>query len=97
MAGTATPASQASEAESGRAGVALGGDNVGFGLRMDRVKRAEASRRVNEALALVGLEDYGDRTPAELSGGLSSASRWRVPSSSVRPFCCSTNRSVRST
>src|SRR2546425_6170476 len=45
------------------------GDNVGFGLRMDRVKRAEASQRVNEALALVGLEDYGDRTPAQLSGG----------------------------
>ena len=44
-------------------------DNVGFGLRMDRVKRAEASQRVNEALALVGLEDYGDRTPAQLSGG----------------------------
>src|SRR5438876_675545 len=41
-------------------------DNVRFGLRMDRVKRAEASQRVNEALALVGLEDYGDRTPAQL-------------------------------
>src|SRR5437899_3109081 len=44
-------------------------DNVGFGLRMDRVKRAEAAQRVNEALALVGLEELGDRTPAQLSGG----------------------------
>src|SRR5918911_2252081 len=44
-------------------------DNVAFGLKMDRVKRQEASRRVNEALALVGLEEYGDRTPAQLSGG----------------------------
>ena len=44
-------------------------DNVAFGLKMDRVKRQETSRRVNEALALVGLEDYGDRTPAQLSGG----------------------------
>jgi spermidine/putrescine ABC transporter ATP-binding subunit len=44
-------------------------ENVGFGLRMDRVKRTEASQRVREALALVGLEEYGDRTPAQLSGG----------------------------
>src|SRR6266516_3699822 len=44
-------------------------ENVGFGLRMDHVKRAEASQRVGEALALVGLEELGDRTPAQLSGG----------------------------
>ena len=43
--------------------------NVGFGLRMDHVKRTEAAHRVREALALVGLEEYGDRTPAQLSGG----------------------------
>jgi spermidine/putrescine transport system ATP-binding protein len=44
-------------------------DNVAFGLKMDRVKRAETDRRVAEALALVGLEEFGDRTPAQLSGG----------------------------
>src|SRR5881275_1152577 len=44
-------------------------ENVGFGLRMDHVKRAEASQRVGEALSLVGLEELGDRTPAQLSGG----------------------------
>ena len=43
--------------------------NVAFGLKMDRVKRQEAARRVDEALALVGLEEFGDRTPAQLSGG----------------------------
>ncbi len=43
--------------------------NVGFGLRMDRVPKAETRRRAQEALALVGLETYGDRTPAQLSGG----------------------------
>jgi ABC-type Fe3+/spermidine/putrescine transport system ATPase subunit len=43
--------------------------NVAFGLKMDRVKRQETARRVDEALALVGLEEYGDRTPAQLSGG----------------------------
>jgi spermidine/putrescine transport system ATP-binding protein len=44
-------------------------DNVAFGLKMDRVKRQETRQRVNESLALVGLEEYGDRTPAQLSGG----------------------------
>ncbi len=43
--------------------------NVAFGLKMDRVRRQETARRVDEALALVGLEEYGDRTPAQLSGG----------------------------
>src|SRR6266566_2491094 len=43
--------------------------NVAFGLRMDRVKQKEAAQRVNDALALVGLEELGDRTPAQLSGG----------------------------
>jgi spermidine/putrescine transport system ATP-binding protein len=44
-------------------------DNVAFGLRMDRVKRGETAQRVQQALALVGLEELGDRTPAQLSGG----------------------------
>ncbi|MDQ2652429.1 MAG: ABC transporter ATP-binding protein [Chloroflexota bacterium] len=38
-------------------------DNVGFGL--DRNQGTAA----NEALALVGLETYGDRMPGQLSGG----------------------------
>src|SRR2546425_2668225 len=44
-------------------------DNVGFGLRMDRVRGPEARRRIDEALGLVGLQELGDRTPAQLSGG----------------------------
>ena len=43
--------------------------NVGFGLRMQRVERAEIARRVREALALVQLPGHGDRYPAQLSGG----------------------------
>jgi iron(III) transport system ATP-binding protein len=39
-------------------------ENVGYGVRgSDRV------RRVQEVLNLVGLDDYGDRFPHELSGG----------------------------
>jgi spermidine/putrescine transport system ATP-binding protein len=43
--------------------------NVGFGLRMARVKQSEASGRIDEALGLVGLEEFGERLPAQLSGG----------------------------
>ncbi len=43
--------------------------NVAFGLDMRRVPRAERARRVEEALALVGLEGLGERRPRELSGG----------------------------
>jgi spermidine/putrescine transport system ATP-binding protein len=44
-------------------------DNVGFGLKMARVERRERDVRVEEALAMVGLEDLRDLLPAELSGG----------------------------
>jgi len=44
-------------------------DNVGYGLRMRRVAKAEIRERVTQALKLVKLEDYGQRRPKELSGG----------------------------
>jgi spermidine/putrescine ABC transporter ATP-binding subunit len=43
--------------------------NVGFGLKMARVPAAESRGRIDEALRLVGLEEFGDRLPAVLSGG----------------------------
>ncbi len=42
-------------------------DNIGFGL--SRRKKAEAQRRVDELLALVGLQPQAERYPHELSGG----------------------------
>ena len=44
-------------------------ENVGFGLRMRKVERAEIKSRVAEALALVQLEGLADRRPGQLSGG----------------------------
>jgi spermidine/putrescine transport system ATP-binding protein len=44
-------------------------DNVAFGLRFQDVTKAEARRRVGEALALVQLQGLEKRRPAQLSGG----------------------------
>jgi spermidine/putrescine transport system ATP-binding protein len=44
-------------------------ENVAFGLRLQRVGRDEARRRVAEALRLVRLEGYEERRPTQLSGG----------------------------
>lgn len=43
--------------------------NVAFGLRMQKVPGAEASKRVAEVLELVELSDYANRYPQQLSGG----------------------------
>ena len=43
--------------------------NVAFGLEERRVPRAEISKRVDEALASVGMNTYADRKINQLSGG----------------------------
>ena len=43
--------------------------NVAFPLRMRHVPRDERQRRVNDALAMVGLSGFGERKPSGLSGG----------------------------
>jgi multiple sugar transport system ATP-binding protein len=43
--------------------------NIGFPLRIAKVKKAERDRRVREVAELLGLEDYLERKPAQLSGG----------------------------
>jgi ABC-type Fe3+/spermidine/putrescine transport system ATPase subunit len=44
-------------------------ENVAFGLRMRKIGKPERTRRVGEALELVGLGELGDRRPGQLSGG----------------------------
>src|SRR5438094_1288877 len=43
--------------------------NIGFGLRMKRVPKPQLERRVQEGAALLALEPFLDRYPAQLSGG----------------------------
>src|SRR5699024_1443029 len=44
-------------------------DNMGFALKMANVPKAERQKRVQEAAALLGLEDFLGRKPKALSGG----------------------------
>jgi putative spermidine/putrescine transport system ATP-binding protein len=44
-------------------------DNVAFGLRRQGVTGADLAHRVDDALALVRLADFGGRHPRQLSGG----------------------------
>lgn len=43
--------------------------NISFGLEMRRLPKAETRSRVDEAIALVKLEDHADKLPGQLSGG----------------------------
>lgn len=44
-------------------------ENVAFGLRMRKLQLAERTKRVKEALEIVQLGAFANRTPHELSGG----------------------------
>jgi multiple sugar transport system ATP-binding protein len=43
--------------------------NLGYGLKVRRTKKAEIARRVTEVARLLRLDELLDRRPAELSGG----------------------------
>ncbi len=44
-------------------------DNIGYGLKVDGLGRAERDARISEALDLVRLTGLGERKPDQLSGG----------------------------
>jgi NitT/TauT family transport system ATP-binding protein len=45
-------------------------DNAAFGLRRNGVAAAEIRRRVDDALAFMGLKDFARAYPSQLSGGM---------------------------
>ena len=61
--------------------------NIAFGLKQDRMPKAEIAERVKQMLKLVKLESFATRKPHQLS----------VRSPSAPRCCCSTSRSARST
>ena len=44
-------------------------DNVEYGLRVKKVAKVERRERVQQALDMVRLHEYGERKPGQLSGG----------------------------
>ncbi len=44
-------------------------ENIGYGLRIRKVPKAEQNQRIEEMLRLVKLEGMGKRSPGKLSGG----------------------------
>ncbi|MFD2250894.1 spermidine/putrescine ABC transporter ATP-binding subunit [Pseudochelatococcus lubricantis] len=44
-------------------------ENVGFGLKMRGIAKAEAARRIETALDMVRMRNFGDRAISQLSGG----------------------------
>jgi NitT/TauT family transport system ATP-binding protein len=44
--------------------------NIAFGLEIRGAGRTEIARKVDELLALLGLEEFRDRFPKDLSGGM---------------------------
>ncbi|HEV8547913.1 MAG TPA: sulfate ABC transporter ATP-binding protein, partial [Polyangiaceae bacterium] len=44
-------------------------DNIGYGLRVRGVPKAERMERVRELLELIRLDSFGSRYPSQLSGG----------------------------
>jgi spermidine/putrescine transport system ATP-binding protein/putrescine transport system ATP-binding protein len=44
-------------------------DNIAYGLRRERLARPELTKRVEEALAMIKLEGFGQRRADQLSGG----------------------------
>lgn len=62
------------------------GENVGYGLKMLGVPRAELKARVKEALAMVDLEGFEDRFVDQISGG--QQQRVALARALIRRKCC---------
>lgn len=45
------------------------GENMGFGLKMQKIEQKTIDQRIQEVSRIIGLEEYLDRLPKELSGG----------------------------
>lgn len=67
-------------------------ENAAFGLKMQKMPKAEAERLAMAALAEVGLENEAHRKPENFPEARSNGWRWRALWLSALPCCCWTNR-----
>jgi multiple sugar transport system ATP-binding protein len=72
--------------------------NIGFPLRIAKVKKAERDRRVQEVASMLGLTEYLERKPAPSSRAASGSGwRWGERSSAIRASTSWTSPSRTST
>jgi len=62
-------------------------DNVAFALERKPLGRRERAERASAYLAMVGLDEFGNHYPWQLSAACSSAWRSRAPSRRRRACC----------
>jgi putrescine transport system ATP-binding protein len=69
--------------------------NIAFGLKQDKLPKAEITARVAEMLSLVHMQEFAKRKPHQLSGGqrqrVALAEAWR----NARNCCCLMSRWAR--
>jgi putrescine transport system ATP-binding protein len=66
--------------------------NIAFGLKQDRLPKAEITARVQEMLALVHMQEFAKRKPHQLSGGQRQRVALARSLAKRRSCCCSMNR-----
>jgi ABC-type sugar transport system ATPase subunit len=59
-------------------------ENMRFGLEVRKADKAEIERRTLDAAGILGLDDYLDRKPRQLSAARASGLRWGGPSCAGR-------------
>ncbi len=70
--------------------------NIAFGLKQDKLPKAEIASRVNEMLGLVHMQEFAKRKPHQLSGGQRQrVAPWPEALPSARNYYCSMSRWAR--
>jgi ABC-type sugar transport system ATPase subunit len=59
-------------------------ENMGFALKLSKVDKHTIDAKVDEAAAILDLQQHLDRKPANLPAASASASRWAARSCAVR-------------
>ena len=68
-------------------------NNIAFGLEIKKINKKERHRVARKFLDLVGLSDYADALPYELSGGMQQRGG-RCPGPGGGPGCATHGRTV---
>ena len=66
--------------------------NIAFGLKQDKLPKAEIASRVNEMLGLVHMQEFAKRKPHQLSGGQRQRVALARSRQNVQNCCCWMNQ-----